>query len=164
MQRAAIAHGASSSALSSRCKMGCAASAYTTKLYAKASTEPATTTNQPRPAHGGGWRRVAQTLHVLRLRSRAAPRREKNFTTKEFYSVIEVEVTCPNFNHTGLPCKFNASCRYAPCTNFEELLETALKGSVYLQCRNSSLVSRLSFGTEDSFCAPTAGDAVLPLS
>ena len=38
---------------------------------------------------------------------------------------------CPNFNQTGLPCKINASCHYAPCVNFEALLDTALKGTVY---------------------------------
>ena len=38
---------------------------------------------------------------------------------------------CPNFNQTALPCKNSARCRYAPCVNFEALLGTAFKGTVY---------------------------------
>jgi len=38
---------------------------------------------------------------------------------------------CPNFNQTALPCKTSARCRYAPCVNFEALLGTAFKDTVY---------------------------------
>ena len=38
---------------------------------------------------------------------------------------------CPNFNQTALPCKNSARCRYAPCVNFEALLHTAFKDTVY---------------------------------
>ena len=38
---------------------------------------------------------------------------------------------CPNFNQTALPCKTSARCRYAPCVNFEALLHTAFKDTVY---------------------------------
>ncbi|EOD06708.1 hypothetical protein EMIHUDRAFT_121199 [Emiliania huxleyi CCMP1516] len=38
---------------------------------------------------------------------------------------------CTTFNQTGLPCKISARCRHAPCVNYEELLGTAFKGTVY---------------------------------
>ena len=38
---------------------------------------------------------------------------------------------CPAYNQTALPCKTAARCRYAPCVNFEALLHTAFKDTVY---------------------------------
>ena len=38
---------------------------------------------------------------------------------------------CPAFNQTGLPCKTAARCRYAPCVNFEALLHSAFKDTIY---------------------------------
>ncbi|EOD37601.1 hypothetical protein EMIHUDRAFT_109642 [Emiliania huxleyi CCMP1516] len=38
---------------------------------------------------------------------------------------------CPAFNQTALPCKTAARCRYAPCVNFEALLHSAFKDTIY---------------------------------
>ena len=38
---------------------------------------------------------------------------------------------CPAYNQTALPCKTAARCRYAPCVNFEALLHSAFKDTIY---------------------------------
>ena len=38
---------------------------------------------------------------------------------------------CPAFNQTAIPCKTAARCRYAPCVNFEALLHSAFKDTIY---------------------------------